>query len=157
MRLVDIASEDLIVPALAGRSRDEVLAEIVARVVAVAPRIDAAHATGVLIARERLGSTGIGGGLAIPHAKVPRLERGLACFARSAPGVDFGALDGQPTHLFLAILAPEGNAGFHLKALARASRLLKDPAFRARLIEAPGAELWGLFRDRDLALDQEGA
>jgi PTS system nitrogen regulatory IIA component len=156
MRIVDIMSEDLIIPELAGTTREAVLAELVDCIVSFVPEIDAEHAIHVLVERERMGSTGVGQGLAIPHAKLPHLRRAVACFARSRRGVEFGALDGQPTHLFLALLAPEGNAGFHLKALARASRMFKDAAFRAALLEAPDAALWAAIQDKDEALTQLG-
>ena len=78
------------------------------------------------------------------------LRRVFAAFGRSRAGVDFQSLDGKPTHLFFLLVAPEDSAGAHLKALARISRLLKDPAFRTRLLEAPDAHaLWTIIRDED--------
>lgn len=157
MRIVDIMSEDLIIPELLAESRDDVLAELVACIAGTTPEVDRQHAVRVLLERERIGSTGVGQGLAIPHAKLPNLRRAVACFARSSRGVDFGALDGKPTHLFLALLAPEGNASFHLKALARASRLFKDPAFRSELLETRDRPLlWSLIAKKDEALTQQG-
>jgi PTS system nitrogen regulatory IIA component len=78
--------------------------------------------------------------VAIPHGKLPGVERVLGIFARSPEGVDFASLDGGPTHLFFMLIAPENAAADHLKALARISRLLKDPAFRSRLIEGKTRE-----------------
>ena len=146
-------SEALVIPDLQGTNRDEVLGELVSCIVAATPGVDTSLAFRVFQERERIGSTGVGQGLAIPHARLPSLDKAVACFARSRGGVDFRALDGQPTHLFLALLAPAGNAGFHLKALARASRMFKDSAFRARLLECEGgAELWAALSDKDNAL-----
>ena len=149
MKIVDILSEDLIIPSLESTSRDAVLRELVASLVRRHSQIDAEQAVRVLIAREDIGSTGVGNGLAIPHAKLRSLTKAVACFARSSEGVDFGARDARPSYLFLALLAPEGNAGMHLKALARASRLFKDPGFLARLRDAPSGEVWPLIRDKD--------
>jgi len=100
--------------------------------------------------RERLNSTALGDGVAIPHGKLPGLKRVLAAFGRSRPGVDFQSLDGKPTHLFFLLVAPEDSAGAHLKALARISRLLKDDGFRARLMEAGDArDLFETIRAED--------
>jgi nitrogen PTS system EIIA component len=93
----------------------------------------------VLREREKLGSTGIGEGVAIPHGKHAGLTQLLAAFGVSREGVDFEAIDGKPTHLFFALVAPENSAGVHLKALARISRLFKNPRFRAAILEAGSA------------------
>lgn len=143
MRIVDFLSEDLIVPDLRSTTRDEVLEEVVARIVSVRSEIDPALAYRVLIERERLGSTGVGNGFAIPHARLPGLSGVVGCFARSRAGIAFGSLDGKPAFLFLTLLAPEGGGGLHLKALARASRLFKDADFREHLLHLEeGGMLW---------------
>ena len=152
MRIVDILSEDLIIPALEASSRDAVLRELVGAIVRVNPGIRADDAVRVLVAREDIGSTGVGHGLAIPHAKLARMPKAIACFARSADGVDFGARDGQPCFLFMALLAPEGNAGLHLKSLARASLLFKEPDFRRELRETSPEKVWAMIRDKDAQL-----
>lgn len=90
----------------------------------------------VLLERERLGSTGIGGGVAIPHGKLKTIDKLLLAFGRSRKGVDFDAMDGRPTHLFFVLITPEGSTGTHLKMLARISRLLKDNSFKERLMSA---------------------
>src|SRR5947209_309890 len=133
-------SEELVVPELRGTTKDEVLVEVVERMATVRPEIDTRHAVTVLIEREKLGSTGVGNGFAIRHGKLAKLGGLVACFARSKAGVAFGSLDGKPAHLFLTLLAPEGagSASVHLKALARASRLFKDPQFRVQLLSIPG-------------------
>ena len=92
--------------------------------------IDADRLVEVLWERERLGSTAIGDGIAIPHGKLPGLKGVIGAFGRHPAGVDFDSLDGSPTHLFFLLVAPEDSVGQHLKALARVSRLLKDRAFR---------------------------
>src|SRR5262249_14339266 len=112
--------------------------------------LDKVRLVGALEERERLNSTALGDGVAIPHGKLPGIRRVFAAFARSRAGVDFQSLDGKPTHLFFLLVAPEDSAGAHLKALARISRLLKDPDFRNRLLAAPDAHaLWTVIRDED--------
>ena len=98
----------------------------------------------MLLARESAGSTGIGDGVAIPHGKLPGVPGLLAAFARKRAGVDFAAIDGKPTFLFFVLFAPDNSAGLHLKALARISRLFKQPQFRQAILAADGAE--GIFR-----------
>jgi PTS system nitrogen regulatory IIA component len=155
MRIVDIMSEELVLPEIRATSKDEVLAEVVGCLCGVRKEIDAQAALRVLIDREKLGSTGVGNGFAIPHGKLPRLTGLVACFARSSAGVEFGSLDGRPAHLFLTLLAPEGSAGLHLKALARASKLFKDPAFRAQLMAvADRRTLWNIIAAQDARLSK---
>lgn len=89
-----------------------------------------------LMARESLGSTAIGQGIAIPHAKSDCVEKLVAAFGLSKRGVDFDSLDGEPAYIFFLLVAPQDSAGPHLKALARISRLLKDKYFRDNLRSA---------------------
>ena len=88
------------------------------------------------MAREALGSTAIGQGVAIPHAKSDCVEKLVAAFGLSKKGVDFDSLDGEPAYIFFLLVAPQDSAGPHLKALARISRLLKDKYFRDGLRQA---------------------
>lgn len=94
----------------------------------------------VLMEREELGSTGIGGRIAIPHGKAHQVKELSAVLGISKAGVAFDALDGEPVNLFIALVAPEGSAGLHLKALARISSLLKDKAFKKALLAAGSRE-----------------
>ena len=97
-----------------------------------------------------LGSTGIGDGIAIPHAKIPGLADVLVSFGRSTKGIVFDALDGKPVHLFFLLVAPEHASGQYLKALAKISRMLKDTAFRTRLMDAPSRQrLYKEVADKD--------
>src|SRR5690606_10900224 len=96
--------------------------------------------TRVLAEREELASTAIGDGVAIPHGKLAQVGEIVACLGRSRAGIDFGSMDGQPTHLFFVMVAPENSTGAHLKALARISRVFKDAQFRRHLLDAPDAE-----------------
>jgi PTS system nitrogen regulatory IIA component len=151
MKITDILTEDMVVAALRGRTKTDVIEEL-ARVVAEHYRgeIELGRLVQALEDRERLNSTALGEGVAIPHGKLPGLRRVVAAFGRSPGGVDFSSLDEKPTHLFFLLVAPEDSAGAHLKALARISRLLKDDAFRARLMAATGsADLYRTIREED--------
>ncbi|MCM8780929.1 MAG: PTS sugar transporter subunit IIA, partial [Candidatus Omnitrophica bacterium] len=86
-----------------------------------------------IMAREALGSTAIGQGVAIPHAKSDCVSKLVATFGLSKKGIDFDSLDGEPVYIFFLLIAPQDSAGPHLKALARISRLLKDKYFRDSL------------------------
>jgi PTS system nitrogen regulatory IIA component len=90
--------------------------------------------------REKLGSTGVGNGVAIPHGKLPKLGRLFGLFARLERGIDFEALDGQPVDLIFLLLAPEAAGADHLKALARVARLLRDPEVARKLRESTDAD-----------------
>jgi len=94
----------------------------------------------VLGERERLASTGIGEEIAIPHGKLNAVGTLVVGLGRSAQGVDFESVDGKPTRLFFVLVAPENSTGIHLKALARISRLCKEPAFCSRLLAAPTSD-----------------
>lgn len=144
MRIADLMSGALVQAELDATDREGALREVVDHLVANAPvRIDGSLAFSRLVERERLASTAVGHGIAIPHAKLPRLDRAVACLSRSSSGVAFGSRDGEPTRIFLTIVAPEDNAGLHLKALARASRLLMNDAFREEMVSSADAEaIW---------------
>lgn len=150
MKIEDILDAELVLPDLAARSKTAVLEEMAAAVAARHPELDRERLVQALEERERLNSTALGDGVAIPHGKLGGIKRVFAAFGRSRAGIDFQSLDGKPTHLFFLLVAPEESAGAHLKALARISRLLKDGAFRARLLAAPdAAALWAIIREED--------
>ena len=94
----------------------------------------------VLLERERLGSTGIGDGVAIPHGKLHGISEPIISFGRSLKGLDFDSMDGQPVFLFFLLVAPENSATVHLKALARIAKILKTGSFRKILMEASSRE-----------------
>ncbi len=104
----------------------------------------------VLLERERLGSTAIGDGVALPHGKLRELDKLLISFGRSIDGLDFDSVDEQPAYLFFLLLAPENSVGMHLKFLAKMSRMLKDGNFRQRLMGAKTREeIYKIIIDRD--------
>ncbi len=140
MKIVDLIKRDMVVPALVATEKRDILEELAHYMAGRHPRIDRATLARVLIEREQLASTAIGEGVAIPHGKLASVGEIIACLGRTPNGVDFDSMDGQPTYLFFVLVAPESSTGAHLKALARISRVFKDPEFRKRLLEAPDAE-----------------
>jgi PTS system nitrogen regulatory IIA component len=132
MPLNDLLSAHAVLPALKSKNKKQVLQELAAR---------AADSCGghereifeTLLHRERLGSTGIGQGVAIPHGKLASLGQLVGLFARLEKPIDFEALDGEPVDLIFLLLAPEGAGADHLKALARIARLLRDEKTAAQL------------------------
>ena len=140
MHLTEILRPEMIWPDLRAETKPEILRELARNITATLGALDERRIAEILNERERLGSTGIQDGIAIPHGKVPGLERIVVACGRSARGIEFDAHDAKPTHLFFVLLAPEYAAGQHLKALARLSRILKDAPFRDRLLGAADAE-----------------
>jgi len=150
MRLTDILDQELVLPDLQGQNKREVLNEFAALLDAREKIRDQSGFLEVILAREALGSTGIGEGIAIPHGKLKNLDRLVLSFGISHKGVDFEAMDGNPVHIFFVLIAPEDSPGDHLKALARISRVLKNRSFRERLLEASSAvELYQLICEED--------
>jgi nitrogen PTS system EIIA component len=150
MKITEILSPEMVVPDLKGTTKPDVLNELAQALAAKYKEIPLRHLTAVLAERERLGSTAIGDGIAIPHGKLRGVTKIIGAFGRHRAGVDFDSLDGEATHLFFVLVAPEDSASLHLKALAHVSRLLKDSSFRDRLIAAPdAAELFRLIKDED--------
>jgi PTS system nitrogen regulatory IIA component len=151
VRISDILTgEELIAPRLTAANKAEVLQELARHLSSHYPEVEARRLVEVLWERERLGSTAIGDGIAIPHGKLPGLRGVVGMFGRHPGGVDFDSLDGNPTRLFFLLVAPAESVGQHLKALARVSRLLKDADFRRRLVESENAsDILSLIRSED--------
>lgn len=149
MKLVEILTADMVLPELGSDSKDDAIREM-CTFIAKQRGLKADEIVRTLLERERLGSTGIGEGVAIPHGKLAGLDKLVALFAKSAHGIDFTAIDNQPSHLFFVLLAPHNSAGLHLKALARISRLLKSQDFRERLLHADSSDLiYSIISDED--------
>jgi PTS system nitrogen regulatory IIA component len=140
VKITDFLNVQTVIPVLESREKNAVLQEMADRLAAQHPALEGRRVLGVLLEREKISTTAIGEGVAIPHGKLPGVERVVGVFARSPEGVDFASLDGEPTHLFFTLIAPEDAATDHLKALARISRLLKDPSFRNRLMKGQTRE-----------------
>ncbi len=128
MEITDLLGPDAVLPALRVTSKKQALQEL-ARKAAQLTHQPERVIFDVLIERERLGTTGIGHGIAIPHGKLADLDRLHAVFARLEKPVEFDAIDEQPVDLIFLLLAPEKAGADHLKALARISRLLRDRSF----------------------------
>jgi nitrogen PTS system EIIA component len=136
MQLTEYITIDRVVPALRATDKRAVLDELAALVGRGIPGVPPEVIARVLADRERLASTGVGGGVAIPHGKLDGAGSLVLGLARSLEGVDFESIDGKPARLFFVLLAPSHSTGIHLKALARISRLCKEPLFAHRLLEA---------------------
>ena len=139
MTITDLVAPEAILPALKVNSKKQALQELAARAASLTGQNERAVFE-VLLQREKLGSTGVGNGIAIPHGKLPKLERLFGLFARLERPIDFEALDGQPVDLIFLLLAPEGAGADHLKALARVARLLRDADIARKLRESRDAE-----------------
>lgn len=136
MRITDFLDPANVIADLESRDKQGAIREMAARLAASVPRLDGSALVKVIAERERLGSTAIGDGVAIPHGKLPGVQQVHALFARCRAGLDFESIDGAPTYLFFLLVAPENSPGDHLKALARISRLLQNAEFRRRLLAA---------------------
>lgn len=132
MKLSQILKKESIVAELTSTTKPGILKEL-ARAVAPTAGIDAQSIAGVLMERESLGSTGIGGGIAIPHGKLVGVSDIILGFGRSKSGVEYDSLDRRPVHLFFLLLTPENSTGGHLKVLAQISKLLKMEHFKQEL------------------------
>ncbi len=140
----------MVIPNLKGGDKNAVLTEMTEWIAARDHSMDAKKMLEVLLAREKLSSTAIGDGVAIPHGKLAEAKCTSGVFARSTQGVNFDSLDGGPTYLFFLLIAPQDSAADHLNALARISRLLKDAAFRTRLMEGKtGEEIFNTIQEED--------
>lgn len=133
VKIAELLDPAAIVADIRGISKKEVLAELAEALIAANPELNRNEVLRVLLERERLGSTGIGDGVAIPHGKLKTIDRQLIAFGLCRKGVDFDAMDGKPARLFFLLIAPEDSVGIHLKTLARISKLLKAPMVRERL------------------------
>jgi PTS system nitrogen regulatory IIA component len=150
MRLSEILRPECIISDLKAHDKKGALEELSAVITDQEPSLNKGYLLQVLLERERLGSTGIGEGIALPHGKVNRLDRLLVSFGRSLEGLSFDSIDDQPAYLFFLLVAPENSAGAHLQALAKISRFLKDSKFRQRLMEAKSDdEIYRIIIEKD--------
>jgi len=150
MKIKGLLQPEDIIADLSAETKEDALCELAAKVSERHPGMDRDEILRILLERERLGSTGIGDGIAIPHGKLKRLDQPVMVIARSRNGVDFDALDGRPVNILFLIIAPEAAVGVHLKILARVSRILKDPAVRKGLLEAPdAAAIYAAIQEQD--------
>lgn len=147
MDISDLITPDRVIAHLKATSKKQALQELARRAAQFTGMHDRAIFE-VLLERERLGTTGVGHGIAIPHGKLPNLDRLYGLFARLDAPIDFDAIDEQPVDLVFLLLAPESAGADHLKALARVSRLLRDRAFCEKLRGSSNSDaLYALLTD----------
>ncbi len=135
MKILDVLRKEAVVVDLKSREKKGAIEELAAPLSALSG-IARKDLVKVLMERERLGSTGIGGGIGIPHGKMKGIESLLVGFGRSREGVNFESIDGRPTHIFFVLVTPENSIDIHLKLLSQISRILKDDLLKQRLRNA---------------------
>ena len=140
MTLLDILSADSTIVGLSSDSKDAVIKELVDSLKIGEAITDRDKVLNAVLEREKIMSTGIGDGIAIPHGKSDAVIRLAAALGIHKRGVDFESLDGEPAYVFFLLVSPADVSGPHIKALARISRLLKNDEFKKKLIDAPAAE-----------------
>ena len=149
MKILDVLQKEAILDDLKSQTKKGILEELVVPLAQTTGK-DHKDLVWVLMDRERLGSTGIGGGIGIPHGKIKDLEALVLGFGLSRKGVDFEAIDGKPTHIFFILITPENSTGLHLKLLARISRILKNDQFKERLQNAADRdEIFEIIKEED--------
>jgi PTS system nitrogen regulatory IIA component len=139
MTLMDILSPQSVIVGLRGETKEEIIEELVDALAAGATISDREKVLQAVLEREKIMSTGIGDGIAIPHGKSDAVVRLAAALGTQKRGVDFEALDGEPAFVFFLLVSPANVSGPHIKALARISRLLKNDEFKKKLISASSA------------------
>lgn len=150
MRITEFLKPEAVIAELSSATKADVLKELASALALAAPQVPAGRLWSVLDEREKIGSTGMEKGVAIPHGRLPELAALVACFGVSRAGVDFEARDGRPSQFFFALVAPENSAGVHLKALSKISRLFRSDALREALLTAKSAsEIYALIEQED--------
>ena len=150
MRINDILKKESIIADLVGTNKEEVLREVTDFLQSQGLIKDKESLLNTLIEREKLGSTGIGENVAIPHGKFDELSKIITVFARSLKGVDFEALDQKPVHFVCMVIAPSNSTGQHLKTLARISRIFKSQNLRDGILKLQSTDqIYSLLLEED--------
>jgi len=150
MKIMDYLDEEWVIPDLKGPDKPSILKELSGVLVKPCQVSSVEELVQVLLEREKLGSTGIGEGIAIPHGRLKKLKRFYISFGRSLKGVDFDSIDRKPSQLFFLVMAPENSAVDNLKLLSRIVTLLKEPSFKKRLMGAGSLrELFQVISEED--------
>jgi PTS system nitrogen regulatory IIA component len=134
MKISDVLERKTVIPNLQSRSKPDVIRELAENLASAYPNINDEKLIEVLMEREKLCSTAVDSGVAIPHAKLSGISGIIAGFGRSIEGIDYDSLDAKLTHLFIILVAPESSIGAHIQLLARISRIFKNPDLRAKLM-----------------------
>jgi PTS system nitrogen regulatory IIA component len=149
MKILDVLPKDAILADLKAQDKKGILEELV-EPISHLKEVNREELVRVLMERERLGSTGIGSGIGIPHGKLKDLDGLVLGFGLSRKGVDFESMDNRPTHIFFLLVTPENSTGLHLKLLARISKILKHDPFRERLLKAADREeIYAIIKEED--------
>jgi nitrogen PTS system EIIA component len=149
MKILDALPKEAILVDLKAIDKKSVLEELVTPIAKIAG-INREKLVKVLMERERLGSTGIGEGIGIPHGKIRGLDSLILGFGRSQKGVNFDSMDGLPAHIFFLLITPENSTGLHLKLLARISRILKNDPFKEKLLHATNRdEIYAIIKEEE--------
>lgn len=149
MRISQLLNKESIIVNLKARNKKKVIDEL-ALTISNTTKISADEIAKVLMERENLGSTGIGGGIAIPHGKLDLVDSIIVGFGISKQGIDYEALDNKPVHIFFLLLTSENSTGGHLKVLAQISKLLKIDNFKKQLTSAESAEdIYDIIMEQD--------
>lgn len=149
MKILEVLHKEAIISDLKAVDKQGVLEELVLPIASIAG-VNQDYLVRVLMERERLGSTGIGEGVGIPHGKLKDLNSLVLGFGLSRQGVDFESMDGQPTHIFFLLVTPENSTGLHLKLLAQISRILKNEFFRQKLMDAANSdEIYSIIQEEE--------
>jgi len=149
MKILDVLKKKAIIVDLKAKDKKGVLEELVTPVASIA-NINRDDLTRVLLDRERLGSTGIGGGIGIPHGKMKGLDSLILGFGLSKKGIAFESIDGRPTYIFFLLITPENSTGLHLKVLARISRILKNDLFKEKLMGSSDVDdIYNIIKEED--------
>lgn len=150
LEINDVLKKESVIPNLYSKTKSEVIRELSDKVATIYPNFNRENLISVLLEREKLCSTAVDEGVAIPHGKMSGISSIIVAFGRSIEGIDFESLDGNPTHLFILLIAPENSSGVHLKLLARISRIFKNPDFRSRITKAGSQdEIYELILQED--------
>ena len=149
MKIFDVLHREAILSDLKSRDKKGVIEELVIPVARIAG-INKEEIVRVLMERERLGSTGIGAGIGIPHGKMKAIKSLIISFGLSRQGVDFESIDGRPANIFFLLVTPENSTGLHLKLLSRISGILKNDSFKKRLLNAVDSdEIFSIIKGED--------
>ena len=150
MKIVDYLNEEWVIPDLKGADKPSILKELSGVLVKPCQASSVEELVQVLLDREKLGSTGIGEGIAIPHGRLKKLKRFYISFGRSLKGVDFDSIDREPSQLFFLVMAPENSAVDNLKLLSRIVTFLKEPSFKKRLMGGRSSrEIFQIISEED--------
>lgn len=151
MKIIDFLKEGAIVPDLKATDKENVIKELVTLLKDIGEISDQEKIVEIIMEREKLGSTGIGQGIAVPHAKTNDVKQIVVAFGLSQKGVNFESLDEEPVYLIFLVLAPVEATGMHLKLLAKIARLLKDKVFRNSLKSCGGKrrEIFDVIEEED--------